>query len=162
MSYIIEPITKDHRDFVNTQIAESWGGPFVVSRGDLHDTRSQPGFIARENGENIGYILYDFADNDCEITVVESLRQNRGVGRALIEAVVVQAKKANCRRVWLVTTNDNTLAIRFYQRIGFVLRAVHFDAIKQARKIKPQIPLLGNDDIPIAHEFEFEKEISSC
>jgi hypothetical protein len=26
----------------------------------------------------------------------------------------------------------------------------------KARKLKPQIPLTGNEGIPLAHEFEFE------
>ena len=29
-------------------------------------------------------------------------------------------------------------------------------AMDEARRLKPQIPLTGNDDLPIAHEFEFE------
>lgn len=36
------------------------------------------------------------------------------------------------------------------------MAAIHINAIKESRKIKPQIPLLGFDDIPILHEIEFE------
>ena len=147
------------RPFVDAQIAKSWAGPFVVSRGVLHDTRCQPGFVARAGEDVLGYILYEIAGGDCEITVVESLREGCGVGRALIDAVIEQAKRAGCGRVWLVTTNDNTYAIRFYQRIGFSLHAVHINAMEQARKLKPQIPLTGNDGIAIAHEFEFELRV---
>ena len=78
------------------------------------------------------------------------------LGKGLINAVVDAAKGAACRRVWLVTTNDNTHAIRFYQRLGFDLRAVHMNAMEEARKLKSQIPLTGYDDIPLKHEFEFE------
>jgi len=159
MSYGIEPISNDHRIFVDAQIAESWAGPYAASRGVLHDTQNQPGFVAVEDGQILGYILYDCAGGDCEITVLQSLRERRGIGRALIDAVTEQAKRTKCRRVWLITTNDNMYAIRFYQRIGFALRAVHINAMEEARKIKPQIPLLGEDDIPIAHEFEFETKL---
>ena len=161
-TFVVAPITAAHRAFVDAQIAESWAGPFVASRGVLHDTRRQPGFVAVAGEDVLGYVLYDFAGGGCEITVLQSLRENRGIGRALIQAVIEQAKTARCERVWLITTNDNTHAIRFYQRIGFSLRAVHINAMDEARKLKPQIPLLGDDDIPIAHEFEFEKEISPC
>lgn len=34
--------------------------------------------------------------------------------------------------------------------------ALHVDAIKKSRAIKPEIPLIGFDDIPILHEIEFE------
>jgi len=156
----IEAITKASRAFVDAQIAEGWSGPFVISRGIMHDTRTQPGFVAREGGSVLGYILYNIAGGDCEITVLESLRENRGIGRALIDAVIEQAKCAGCYRVWLITTNDNTHAIRFYQRIGLSLRAVHINAMEHARKRKPQIPLTGNDGIAIAHEFEFELKVN--
>jgi len=151
----IEPVRR-YRDFVDGQIAESWGAHFIVSKGRLHDTRLHPGFAAVAGGAVIGYILYWLENGECEITVLESFREKQGVGSALIGAVVQAAKDAFCRRVWLVTTNDNIQAIRFYQRYGFALRAVHIDAMDEARKLKPQIPLTGCDDIPIAHEFEFE------
>ena len=153
--YNIKPISSHHRWFVDKQIAESWSGPFVVSKGVLHDTRTQQGFVAAENEEILGYVLYNLMDGECEITVLESLRENRGVGAALIGAVISVAKDRDCHCVWLVTTNDNIHAIRFYQRFGFALQAVYINSMDQARKLKPQIPLTGDEGIPIRHEFEF-------
>lgn len=77
----------------------------------------------------------------------------------LIDKVIEEAKEHKCKRVWLITTNDNTHAIRFYQRRGFNFRGLYINAIQESRKIKPQIPLLGMDDIPIMHEIEFEKNL---
>lgn len=74
----------------------------------------------------------------------------------MIDAVVRRAQKSNCSRVWLITSNDNTKAIRFYQKRGYDLKAVHPHAITEARKGKPSIPLNGFDGIPIRHEIEFE------
>ncbi|MCL2195313.1 MAG: GNAT family N-acetyltransferase [Oscillospiraceae bacterium] len=137
VTYAILPIAAAHRAVVDTHIAEHWGGPFMVSRGVLHDTRSQPGFVAVSDDEILGYALYDLASDGCGITVLQSLRPNQGVGRALINAVVRAAQDATCKRVWLVTTNDNTHAIRFYQRAGFALRAVHINAMEQAQTANP-------------------------
>jgi len=156
--YTIEPVDA-YREFVNGLIAESWSGPFIVSKGVLHDTRSHKGFVAVKESDVMGCILYSIVGSGCEITVLESLSERQGIGRSLIHAVVQVAKEAGCDRVWLVTTNDNTQAIRFYQRFGFSLCAVHIDSMKEARKLKPQIPLTGNEDIPLAHEFEFEMRI---
>ncbi|MCL2285327.1 MAG: GNAT family N-acetyltransferase [Firmicutes bacterium] len=152
----IERITAGTRPFVERQIAENWGGPYIVTRGVLHDTRTHPGFVAVENGMIIAYGLFHISGDNCEITVLESLRQGQGVGSALVKAIIKAADDAGCKRVWLITTNDNTRAIRFYQRFGFALKAVHINAVNEARKLKPQIPLTGCDGIPIAHEFEFE------
>ena len=154
--FSIEEISERTRPLVDRQVAESWGGPYIVSKGILHDTRSHAGFAALEDGEVIGYILYNIASGDCEITVLECMRPGRGIGSALINEVLRIAREARCRRVWLITTNDNTRAIRFYQRVGFALGAVHINAMDAARRLKPQIPLTGDDGIPIQHEFEFE------
>jgi ribosomal protein S18 acetylase RimI-like enzyme len=153
--FSIEPVAA-YRDFVDEQIKDSWAGPLIVSKGNLHDTRTHKGFAAVNNGEVVGYVLYNLADKECEITVLESLHEGWGVGSALVNTVIHEAKEAECSRVWLITTNDNTHAIRFYQRFGFSLLAVHINAMEEARKLKPQIPLTGENGIPIAHEFEFE------
>ena len=152
----IEVISDNYRSIVDNQIKESWAGPYVAARNVLHDTRTQSGFVAVEDGKIIGYALYNIVNDECEITVLESLHEQRGIGRALINAVMETAKKSGCRRLWLITTNDNTQALRFYQKFGFSLRAVYINAMEESRKLKPQIPLIGCDGIPIAHEFEFE------
>ena len=154
--YEVLPLDEAYRERVNSLIKENWSGPYIVTKGILRDTRTHAGFVAAKDGDVAGYILYHMADTDCEITVLESLLPGRGIGSKLIDAVVQEAEKAGCRRIWLITTNDNTNAIRFYQRYGFVLKEVHIDTMDKARKLKPQIPATGIDGIPIAHEFEFE------
>jgi hypothetical protein len=47
------------------------------------------------------------------------------------------AKKRGAHRLWLVTTNDNTAALRFYQRVAFDLAALHGDTVLAARVLKP-------------------------
>jgi len=155
-AFTVEPITDKHRAFVDELIIESWSGPYITVHGVLFDARAHHGYVAVNDGVVVGYILYDVEGGDCEITVIESLRPKKGIGRALINAVVEKTKEAGCRRVWLITTNDNTHAIRFYQRYGFELRDVRINALDESRKLKPQIPLCGKDGIPIKHEFEFE------
>jgi hypothetical protein len=56
----------------------------------------------------------------------------------------------------LITTNDNTAALRFWQKRGFKLLRVHRNAVEKSRKLKPEIPLTGNDGIPIRDEIELE------
>jgi ribosomal protein S18 acetylase RimI-like enzyme len=154
--YRIVEITPEHRKEVNDLIKEAWAGPIVVSRGRAWDTSVLPGFIALEGDRLCGAITYRMEGNECEITTLNSLREGKGIGTGLINAVIDAARKNRCRRVWLITTNDNMHAIRFYQRFGFVLRAVHINAIEKSRELKPSMPPVGIDDIPILHEFEFE------
>lgn len=85
---------------------------------------------------------------------MNALEKGIGVGTKLLEAVRNKAVESHCRGIWLITTNDNTDAMRFYQKKGLFLVAVHRDSIKQARKLKPDIPLIGNDGIPVRDEIE--------
>ena len=87
------------------------------------------------------------------------MRPGRGIGSTLLEGVANEARRRGCRRLWLITTNDNLNAIRFYQRRGLRLVAVHAGAVDDARRLKPSIPLVGEDGIPIRDELEFELEL---
>ncbi|MNN86607.1 Acetyltransferase (GNAT) family protein [compost metagenome] len=95
----------------------------------------------------------------CEIVSLDSRQENLGAGTKLIELVNREAARLGCSKVWLITSNDNTRAIRFYQKRGFDMVAVHREAITEARKLKPSIPLLGYDGIPVRHEVEFEYRV---
>ncbi len=61
--------------------------------------------------------------------------------------------------MWLVTTNDNLRALYFYQRRGFRIVAVHRDAVMHSREIKPEIPSVADNGIPILDELELEKPL---
>lgn len=155
--YRIREIGDGDKEAVAGIVAERWGSPIIVSRGKVHNVSALPGFVAEMDGKIVGLATYNIDDGECEITSLDSMLENRGVGTGLIDAVVSAARAASCRRVWLISTNDNTKAIRYYQKRGFSLAAVHLGAIKRSRAVKPEIPLYGIDGIPILHELEFEK-----
>ncbi|MDR2514516.1 MAG: GNAT family N-acetyltransferase [Christensenellaceae bacterium] len=144
-----------YRGRIDERIAQSWGEK-IATRGVLYDVRDYPCLAVLDGEEFLGYLLYRIENGECEILALESFKQGRGVGSALIEEMLKRATERGCGRVWLVTTNDNLHAIRFYQRFGFDLRAVHIRALALSRTLKPQIPLWGEEGLPIAHEFEFE------
>jgi len=95
-------------------------------------------------------------NGDCEIVSLDALTSGRGISISLIKAVVDIASIQCCHRVWLITTNDNTVAIRFYQKIGFVPVTIHRYAIKESRRLKPGIPKKGNGGTPIRDEIELD------
>lgn len=99
---------------------------------------------------------YSLHEDDCEVVVIVSLAAGRGVGSSLMDAARSAAATEGCRRLWLVTTKDNTPALRFYQRWGMDLVALHHDALDASRRLKPEIPATGLDGIPIRHELELE------
>ena len=90
----------------------------------------------------------------------DRIAQQHGGGRwrrlALLNEISRLARTAGCRRIWLITTNDNLPALGFYQRRGMRLIAVYPDALADARKLKPTIPMRGLAGIPLLDELELE------
>ena len=152
----ILPLDEMFRLWANDLIDREWGPPGIVTRGKLHETAALSGFVAIEKNEPIGLLTYNLEKNECEIVSLNSLKEKRGVGSALIEAIVQAAKTNRCQRVFVITTNDNTHALRFYQKRGFRICAVYPNALETSRKLKPSIPLTGIDDIPLRDEIELE------
>ena len=152
----IRPIEPQDREPLANQFRALWAGPLVVSRGRLFDASALPGFVAVEGGEIVGSATYHVEGDRCELVTLESAAaRGRGVGTALCEAVKAAAAAAGCRALWLITTNDNAAAIRFYLRRGFHLRDIPLGAMAKSRELKPEIPLVGDDGVPILHELEF-------
>jgi GNAT superfamily N-acetyltransferase len=153
--------TKTEKDqaWCSSLLREQWGSARVVSRGRLHHADTLPGLIAELHGEPVGLLTYRIESAECEIVTLNSLLEQRGVATAMLEAVTEAAVSNGCRRLWLITTNDNLPALRFYQKRGFTLAAVYPDSVRGARKLKPEIPELGWEDIPIRDEIEFERNL---
>jgi len=152
----IRLLTPADRDWVRRKIIETWGAETVVVHQTVYHPAELPGFIAEAEGEIAGLLTYHLEGEACEIVTLDAWRTGLGVGTALIETVKQAAGREKCRRLWLVTTNDNLPALRFYQKRGFVIAAVHVNSIEKDRRLKPEIPLTGMDGIPIRDEIELE------
>lgn len=153
----IRPIAATDREQLSDILTRSWGSTTVDTRGRLVDVLGLPGFVAESDEEWLGYASYAMRGPAVEVAVLEALSPDQGVGSALLATCVGAAIEANANRLWLITTNDNVDALRFYQRRGFVLVAVHRDAVTHSRAThKPEIPLVGFHGIPLRDEIELE------
>lgn len=135
---------------------EHWGAEFMVAHGKIFKPDDLDGFIALDGQKWAGLITFYCEAWVCEITSLDSLQPGAGIGTALVKAVEKAARESGCRSLKLTTTNDNTPALRFYQKYGFELAALHTGAVSAARKLKPAIPEFGLDGIPIRDEIELE------
>ena len=131
----IEPVTPSDRGWVEALLRDHWGAVEVVTRGRVHLPASLPGRIARAGNEAVGLITWRIEGEACEVVTLNSLRPDCGIGSRLIEAARAAARAAGCRRLWLITTNDNLHAIGFYQKRGFELAALHRGAIAESRRL---------------------------
>jgi len=159
ITYQICPVDDALREKLQPILDETWGSPLLAVNGKLWDSRTMPGYAAVSGDEVLGYLLYEFHSDECEIMVLESVAQNIGIASALIEQVKQSAKLSGVNKVIVQTSNDNTHAFRLYQRRGFTIREIRLGAMDVARQLKPSIPLVGEDGILLRDEIEFVIEV---
>ena len=154
--FIVRPLVRSDRDRVRAFVIQRWGAEIVVAHRVIYRPHELPGFVACEGDVIVGLLTLHVVGNSCEVVSFDSLQPGKGIGTALLNAVIAYARQANCTRLWLITTNDNLNALRFYQKRGMVLVTIHRNALTRSRQLKPQIPLIGNDGIPLRDEIELE------
>jgi len=141
---------------VTSFIHDQWGSNRVVSKGRVFDPSELEGFAAVADENVVGLVTFRVERDECEVVTLNSLSEGTGTGSSLLNAVRDTAIKARCRRLWLITTNDNLSALRFYQKWGLRITAIYPNALERSRMLKPEIPLLGKEGIPIRDEIELE------
>lgn len=156
MNFEIIELAEEYRYWAECLLIEYWGSARIVTRGKMHQADALPGLVAVIGKEPVGLLTYAVRNSECEIVSLNSLVEGRGVGRALVSEVCSIARLNGCSRIWLITTNDNTHALRFYQRLGMVIVALYPNALAESRKLKPEIPEVGMDGIPLRDEIELE------
>jgi N-acetylglutamate synthase-like GNAT family acetyltransferase len=147
--------TSDYQ-IVLEKVIDSWGSEIVVAHGTIFHPAEMPGFGIFIEEQLKGLITYHIENGSCEIITLNSWKEAEGFGTSLIEEVKLQAVQAGCRRLWLITTNDNTHALTFYQKRGFIISDIRISALEASRSLKPEIPLIGSNGIPIRDEIEME------
>ncbi len=160
MPHEIIPTQDKDRDEITDIIAREWGIPIIVKNRTFYP-QDLPGFKAvdEDSGEISGLITYNIFEGEAEIVTLNSFKPNMGIGTALIRALAKAAKEHACRRIWLITTNDNVDAIRFYQMRKFRLVAIYRGAVDESRKTKKEIPETGMFGIGIHDEIEMELDL---
>ena len=154
----IRAYRESDRAWAEPLLDEQLAGQLQARRGELLDVLALPGLVAEQGGRPVGLLTYRRDSDECELAVLIAIEQRGGVGTALVDALKRQV--ADCRRIWVVTTNDNLDALRFYQRRGFVLSELRPRAVDDARRrLKPGIGAVGEFGIPLRDELELERRL---
>jgi len=135
---------------------DHWGDEIMITRGKIYHPEQLEGFVIEAGDEWIGLVTFIIENDECEVTSLDSLREGQGIGSMLLETIQKEAQTRKCKRLFLITTNDNLNALGFYQKRGFEIVCVYRGAINESRKLKRSIPLIGMNDIPLRDEIELE------
>jgi ribosomal protein S18 acetylase RimI-like enzyme len=143
--------------WVEELLVERWGATTVISNGAAFDAAALPALVAGERDGVATYVVE--ADGVAELVSLDARTPRSGVGTALIGALAALLRARGAAVLRLTTSNDNLDALRFYQRRGFRLTAVHRGGIDRARALKPSIPLIGQYGIPLHDELELRLDL---
>lgn len=152
----VAAIKDEDRPWLSKILREAFGTPEIVRKRQKLDASQLQGFIAHLGGQPAGAATYQITQEECELVTLQSLSEGKGVGELLLNAVKENARAHGCKRLWLITTNDNLEALRFYQKRGFALCALYKGAVYEARALKPEIPVQSNNGIFLRDELELE------
>jgi len=163
----VRAATPDDAPVVAAIHLAAWGGNLAVGHGVAYDLATLPTLVAVAPstagagsvscaGSVVGVLTWTVDGDSLEVVSIDAVPPGHGTGTALLDAAIATARAANLRRVWLVTTNDNLDALRFYQRRGMRIVSVAPGAVDRSRLLKPAIPLVGAHGIPLRDELTLE------
>ncbi|MCL4272907.1 MAG: GNAT family N-acetyltransferase [Anaerolineales bacterium] len=153
MQDTIRLLTRDDLPRLREFWVQHWGGEVMITRGQSIRFDEVEGFVY---GGWTGLLTFLIRGDECEVTSLDSLEEGKGIGSALIQEIIREARERHCRRLFLITTNDNLRALSFYQKRGFELVTIRRGALNETRKLKPSVPLIGMNGIPLRDELELE------
>ena len=153
MDVTVEEYDGSHRDL-------AWSFREAADSEQLLDSYIDLGrvWVARTpGGDVVGHLQAVLRDAEVwEVTntaVVESAR-GHGVGRALLERALDEARAAGAARIILATATADVGNLRFYQRCGFRMTHIVQDAFSPYRGYPPGIEI---DGIPMLDQIWFER-----
>jgi ribosomal-protein-alanine N-acetyltransferase len=100
-----------------------WSASFFVQELKVVCARSH---LALIDGRAIGYVIYWLLPREIDIhnLAVAPAYRRRGIGRALLQAVIADAKRQKLARVTLEVRKSNEAAQRLYHALGFAAKGV--------------------------------------
>ncbi len=153
----LEPVD---REFIRDRWKDSWGIP-VVSVDRTYEPEDVQGMVWRDEwGEAQGLVTWHIDGDEAEIVTMDAYQQGRHIGGRLLDGAEAELRKRDVERVTIVTTNDNLRALAFYVRRGYRMVRLDLDGVDRVRALKPDVPALGHDNLPLRDMIELQKDLS--
>ncbi|MFD1018407.1 GNAT family N-acetyltransferase [Thalassobacillus hwangdonensis] len=156
---MIKSIPENDRYNIDHFLISHWGSEEMYIHTGRYNLRTLSGFYIEIEGEVVAALTYHLHDDCLEIISIDSTKENEGHGTALLTKAEQHAVDKGRDQVQLITTNDNLNAIQFYLKRHYRLVCVKLDAVKEARKCKPSIPLVNENGLLVQDELLFSKKL---
>jgi GNAT superfamily N-acetyltransferase len=149
----------DH-DLARSWIVEQWGDDAIVIAGKAHRTAEMSLLCAQGlDGRIDGIAYYRMNGMIALLGAIIVRKPAAGVGKALFDEVVAEARRLKLRKLRAITTNDNLDALRFYQRRGMRLMTLFAGGVDAYRAFRPGLKTTGEHDIPLRDVIELEMDL---
>jgi GNAT superfamily N-acetyltransferase len=138
-----------HRDFGRTQI---------IAFGEVMNVEEMPALVAVTYEDVTGALAYRLHGDGLHIVALatDALWQRSGVGGHLVAEAELLARRLSLARIVVTTTNDNLLALYFYQRRGYRMTALVPGSVLAHTKDER----VGFAGIPVRDEVQLEKRLA--
>jgi GNAT superfamily N-acetyltransferase len=153
-TFEIRPMT-DRRS-LDELLRLRWSDGTVSVRGKLVGVTDVEALGAYVEGRLQGVATWIVEEGNLYLATLNNVTDRRGVSSALLDAMIALGREKRFKVLRALISNDNTRALRFYQRRGFRIVAVHIGIVDMMRRLKPAIPEKGFDGIPMRDEIELE------
>src|SRR6185503_13701795 len=140
-------IDNDGQRYLSDMRRASRDDSFLHWASRMTETASMPlmGYVWEQDGRIIGNAsLIPFRDKGKRIYLIANVAthpdyRRRGIGRALTERVMKQARDKKASAIWLHVRDDNPGAIKLYQDLGFqeIARRTTWQATPNPRLFYP-------------------------
>jgi ribosomal protein S18 acetylase RimI-like enzyme len=161
---MIRPLTEADAAEAERLVDQVLGSRLQARLDEVIDVLALPGFGAWAGDSLVGLATYAVAQDsaEAEVAAVGVAQAHRGEGWAgrLLDAVAAEVARVGVTRLWLVTTNDNLTALGVYQRHGFRLAEIRPGAVDRTRALKPTIPEVAANGIPIHDELILDRRLA--
>jgi GNAT superfamily N-acetyltransferase len=156
-TFAIRPITD--RKFLEELLQLRWSGGSVLLRGKLIAPADVEALAAYDGDRLAGVATWRLEGKVLYLVTLNNITDQRGVGVALLDAMMKHGRERGAGLMRAIVTNDNLNALGFYQRRGFKIIAVYPGAVDTIRSLNPSIPAIGSYRIPMRDEIELELDL---
>ena len=110
---------EDIKDILVSKFDDFWSYSVLI---DELSSKNSIFFVAKNNQEIVSFAGIKIILDEAEIMniVTKKEHRNQGIGKLLLERLLLEAKNKNIKRLNLEVNESNKIAIHLYEKFGFI------------------------------------------